>query len=259
MQQQYAAENGEGWPSRPVFNPSAQHHRACNINLLRRTPRICGRIAYSCVEGADLSRLPAQEPITSARQRRRPIGLDVSEPESVERLAPIGRLDAWRAWIGPPQGASAGLDCRPLPNPVRDRRNLLQSPTTAVQAPRPSRPVCWRVASVGRCVPELRPRLRHTLEDGVANAEAPSSSEGPTHRIFLFTRRSFASARIGMASEFCSGAKNRCVLRVGLDGGLAGDGCATQLGHKKTRPVLTGPAFFVSRLRGAPHIGSWAT
>ena len=95
-----------------------------------------------------------------------------------------GRLDAWRAWIGPPQGASTGWVRRLLPNPVRDRRNLLQSPTTAVQAPRPSRPVNWRVASVGSYLPEHRLRLRHTLEDGVANAEAPSSSEGPTRRIF---------------------------------------------------------------------------
>ena len=112
-----------------------------------------------------------------------------------------GRLDAWRAWIGPPQGASTGWVRRLLPNPVRDRRNLLQSPMTAVQAPRPSRPVSWRVASVGRYLPEHRLRLRHTLEDGVANAEAPSSSEGPTRRIFSFTRRSFASARFGMVSS----------------------------------------------------------
>ena len=170
----------------------------------------------------------------------------------------IGRLDAWRAWIGPPQGASAGLDCRPLPTPVRDRRNLLPSPTTAVQAPRPSRPVCWRVASVGRCVPELRPRLRHTLEDGVANAEAPSSSEGPTHRIFLFTRHSFASARIGMDSEFCSGAKNRCVLRVGRDGGLAGTGVRPNW-PQKNEAGPTGPAFDFCEVRRPYHIGSWAT
>ena len=95
-----------------------------------------------------------------------------------------GRLDAWRAWIGPPQGASTGWVRRLLPNPVRDRRNLLQSPTFAVQALRPSRPVPWRVAFVDHCVTESRSRLRHTLEDGVANAEAPSSSEGPTRRIF---------------------------------------------------------------------------
>ena len=112
-----------------------------------------------------------------------------------------GRLDAWRAWIGPPQGASAGRVRRLLPNPVRDRRNLLQSPTIAVQAPRPSRPASWRVAFVGRRIPERRSRLQHTLEDGVANAEAPSSSEGTTRRIFWFTRRSFASARIGMVSS----------------------------------------------------------
>ena len=43
--------------SQDGFYPSAQHHRACNINLLRRTPPVCGRIAYSVLEGADLSRL----------------------------------------------------------------------------------------------------------------------------------------------------------------------------------------------------------
>jgi hypothetical protein len=69
-----------------------------------------------------------------------------------------GRLDAWRAWIGPPQGASTGWVRRLLPNPVRDRRNLLQSPTFAVQALRPSRPASWRVAFVGRGVPERRSR-----------------------------------------------------------------------------------------------------
>ena len=180
------------------FYPSAQHHRACNINLLRRTPRVCGRIAYSHSRGGRPLAAPAQEPTTSARQRRRPIGLDVSEPELSNdwHLWPVGCV-AGMDRAAP--GASAGLDCRPLPNPVRDRRNLLQSPMTAVQAPRPSRPVSWRVASVGRYLPEHRLRLRHTLEDGVANAEAPSSSEGLTHRIFLFARRSPASARIGMA------------------------------------------------------------
>ena len=39
------------------FYPVLQLHRACNINLLRRTPPVCGRIAYSVLEGADLSRL----------------------------------------------------------------------------------------------------------------------------------------------------------------------------------------------------------
>jgi hypothetical protein len=150
------------------------------------------------VEGADLSRLLLRSRLR-VRVREGGRSALTSLSQNCQTTGTFGRLDAWRAWIGPPQGASAGLDCRPLPNPVRDRRNLLQSPMTAVQAPRPSRPVSWRVASVGRYLPEHRLRLRHTLEDGVANAEAPSSSEGLTHRIFLFTRRSPASARIGMA------------------------------------------------------------
>ena len=182
------------------FSAATQQHRACNINLLRRTPRVCGRIAYSGVEGADLSRLPLRSR-TRVRVREGGLLALTSLSQNWLTTGTFGRSDAWRAWIGPPQGASAGRVCRPLPNPVRDRRNLLQSPTTAVQPPRPSRPVCWRVATVGRCVSDLRPGLLHTLEDGVANAEAPSSSEGPTRRIFSFTRRSFASARIGMVSS----------------------------------------------------------
>ena len=39
------------------FYPALQLHRTCNINLLRRTPPVYGRIAYSVFEGADLSRL----------------------------------------------------------------------------------------------------------------------------------------------------------------------------------------------------------
>jgi hypothetical protein len=178
------------------FSAAMQQRRACNINLLRRTPRVCGRIAYCGCRGGRPLAASAQEPY---RVRVREGGLLALTSLSQNWLTTgtYGRLDAWRAWIGPPQGASAGRVCRPLPNPVRDRCNLLQSPTTAVQPPRPSRPVRWRVASVGRCVSDPRPGLRHTLEDGVANAEAPSSSEGPTRRIFSFTRRSFASARIG--------------------------------------------------------------
>jgi hypothetical protein len=180
------------------FCASVQHHRACNINLLRRTPRVCGRIAYSRRRGGRPLAAPLRSRLRVRVREGGRLAL-TSLSQNCRTTGTIGRLDAWRAWIGPPQGASTGLDCRPLPNPVRDRRNLLQSPTTAVQPLRPSRPVCWRVASVGRYVPEHRLRLRHTLEDGVANAEAPSSSEGPTHRIFLFARRSSASAGIGMA------------------------------------------------------------
>ena len=113
----------------------------------------------------------------------------------------IGQADAWRAWIGPPQGASVGSDYRPLPSPIRDRRNLPQLPTAATELPCPSRPASWCVAYAGRSVADYIPRLRHRLEDGVANAEAPSSYEGPTRRISSYPRCSFASARIGMVSD----------------------------------------------------------
>jgi hypothetical protein len=154
----------------------------------------------SIAEGADLSRLRLGSRLRVRVREGGRVAL-TSLSQNLRMTGTYGRLDAWRAWIGPPQGASDGRVCRPLPNPVRDRRNSLQSPTTAVHALRPSRPACWRVAFVGRCVPDVRLRLRHTLEDGVANAEAPSSSEGPTSRIFSFTRRSFASARIGIISS----------------------------------------------------------
>ena len=163
------------------------------------TPRICGRITYSLSLRGPTSRgsgSGADYECASETEGQKAL---YSLSQNCLTTGAIGRLDARRAWIGPPQGASAGSVSRPLPNPIRDRRNHLQSPTTAVHAPCQSRPACWRVASVGRCVPDSRLRLRHTLEDGVANAEAPSSSEGPTRRIFSFTRRSSASARIGMA------------------------------------------------------------
>jgi len=88
------------------FYPSVQHHRACNINLLRRTPRVCGRIAYSHRRGGRPLAAPAQEPTTSARQRRRPIGLDVSEPEL---------SNDWHLW---PVGCVAGMD-RAAPGSIR--------------------------------------------------------------------------------------------------------------------------------------------
>lgn len=157
------------------FSHSVQQHRACNINFGRRSPRIWERITYSLLLRGPTSRgsgSGADHECASEKEGQPPLN---SLSQDCLATGAIGRLDAWRAWIGPPQGASAGSVCRPLPNPVRDRRNLLQSPTTAVQSPRPSRPVRWRVAYVGSCVPGRWPRLRHTLEDGVANAEAPSS------------------------------------------------------------------------------------
>ena len=194
MKPQYAAESGRTTAFKTCFLAAAQQHRACNINLPGPTPRICGRITYSLSlrgptsrgsgSGADYecaSETEGQKALYSLSQNCLTTGV-------------IGRLDARRAWIGPPQGASTGFVCRPPPNPIRDRRNHLQSPTIAVQALRPSRRASWRVAYVGRSASDCRLRLRHRLEDGVANAEAPSSLEGPTHRIFLYARRSYASA-----------------------------------------------------------------
>ena len=51
------------------FSAAMQQRRACNINLLRRTPRVCGRIAYCGVEGADLSRLPLRSRIECASEK----------------------------------------------------------------------------------------------------------------------------------------------------------------------------------------------
>ena len=173
--------------------------RACNINLPRRTLGYAGESLTLDCEGADLLRLrlgaglecasekEGQPPLSSLSQNRRSTGA-------------IAQSDAWRAWMGPPQGASARSLYRPLPNPIRDRRNLPQSPTAVVRTPCPSWPVRWRVAHVGRSIADRQPRLRHSLEDGVENAEAPSSCEGPTRRIFSPARRSLASARTRMVS-----------------------------------------------------------
>lgn len=125
----------------------------------------------------------AQDAVECASEREGHLPL-LSLSQNCRTTGILGRMDAWRAWIGPPQGASDRSDHRPLPSPIRDRRNLPQSSTDAVQAPCPSWLACWRVASFGRLVADLRPRLRHILEDGVDNAEAPSLFEGPAHRIF---------------------------------------------------------------------------
>lgn len=188
---EYAAESGERWPQ-SGFSFASQPRRACNINLLRCTPRISTRIAYSVAEGADLSPLRSGGGRVRVREGGHLPLLSLSQDCRTTGI--LGRMDAWRAWIGPPQGASDRSDLRPLPSPIRDRRNLPQSSTFAVQTPCPSWPVCWRVASFGCLFADLAARLRHILEDGVANAEAPSLFEGPAHRIFSYSCRSPASA-----------------------------------------------------------------
>ncbi len=110
----------------------------------------------------------------------------------------FGRSNAWRARTGPPEGAFDGFTIRPPPNSVRDHRNHLQSQITVASEPDPPRSACRRVAVIRNSVWARRPRTRYTLEDGVANAEAPSSREGSIRRVFEFVRRSLAAARIGM-------------------------------------------------------------
>ena len=194
MKPQYAAESGRTTAFKTCFLAPAQQHRPCNINLRGPTPRICGRITYSLSLRGPTSRgsgSGADYECASETEGQKAL---YSLSQNCLTTGAIGRLDARRAWIGPPQGASTGFVRRPPPNPILDRRNLLQSPTSAVQTLRPSRRANWRVAYVGRSTSDRRFRLRHRLEDGVANAEAPSSREGPTHRIFLYACRSSAWA-----------------------------------------------------------------
>jgi len=112
----------------------------------------------------------------------------------------IGWSDARRARTGPPEGASDGLTFRPPPKPVRDHRIHLHPPFTIASDPNLPGSARWRVVVERYLVGACRLRARHTLEDGVANAEAPSSKEGPTRRVFGFVHRSLASARIGMVA-----------------------------------------------------------
>ena len=145
------------------------------------------------VRGRPLLELPALEPGFSARQRREgPKPLSLSQ--NYQATGAIGRSDAWRAWIGPPEGASDGCNCRPPTSPVLDHRIHLRPPISIVSEPGLPRPARRRVMAMTGA---SRSRMRHTLEDGVANAEAPSSIEGSLRRIFKFVRRVLASARTG--------------------------------------------------------------
>jgi hypothetical protein len=145
------------------------------------------------VRGRPLLRLRALEPEFSARQRReglKPLSLS----QDLQTTGTLGRLGAWRAWIGPPEGASDGYHYRLPTSPVRDHRIHQRPPISIVSEPGLPRPARQRVmAMTGAC----RSWMRDTLEDGVANAEAPSSIEGSLRRIFKFVRRVLASARTG--------------------------------------------------------------
>ncbi len=198
-----------------------KHHRACNINSpCSALVSAVESLTLFC-EGADLSRLhpwSRTELCVGRRVRVREGGqLPLDSPCKNSRMTDaISRLDAWRAWTGPPQGASAGFVCRPPPSPVHDRRKPLHSPMTATQASRPPRAARRRVVRIGfvsGCTAS-----RHLLEDGVENAEAPSSYEGPTHRIFSFSRCILASASNGMALDTALAPKTDAASKYDLTG-----------------------------------------
>ncbi len=137
--------------------------------------------------------------LSSARQREKEGVTPLSSlSQDDQETGVFGRSNAWRARTGPPEGAFDGFTIRPSPSSVRDHRNHLQSPITVASEPDPPRAACWRVVVIRSSVWARRPWARDTLEDGVANAEAPSSREGFIRRVFEFERRSLASARIGM-------------------------------------------------------------
>jgi hypothetical protein len=134
--------------------------------------------------------------LESARQRREGAS-PLSLSQDLKTTGAIGRSNARRAWTGPPEGPFDRFYPRPPPAPVRDRRTHLYPPFTTASAPSLPGSACWRIV-VGRNSVRARRCLRHLLEDGVANAEAPSSNEGLIRRVFEFAR-SLASARIGLA------------------------------------------------------------
>ena len=136
---------------------------------------------------------------SSARQRREgPKPLSLSQ--DYQATGALSRSDAWRTRIGPPEGASDGCHCRPPASPVRDLRIHLRPPIAIVSElglPRPARQRVMAINHYGAS----RSRMRHTLEDGVANAEAPSSQEGSFRRLFEFERRVLGSARNGTEGD----------------------------------------------------------
>jgi len=160
--------------------------------------RNCGRIAYSHArEGVGPAQAPALAPefTSSARQRREgPKPLSLSQ--DYQATGTLSRSGAWRTWIGPPEGASDGCQSRPPTSPVRDLRIRLRPPIAIVSELGLPRPVRQRVMAINH-YGASRGRMRHTLEDGVANAEAPSSQEGSLRGLFEFERRVPASARNG--------------------------------------------------------------
>jgi hypothetical protein len=112
------------------------------------------------------------------------------------------RSDARRVRTGPPQGAFDRLNFRPAPALVRDHRTHLHPLFTNASDTNLPGSARWRVLVERTSVRVRRVWVRHMLEDGVANAEAPSSNEGLLRRVFEFVRRSLASAGTGLAVCF---------------------------------------------------------
>ncbi len=200
--------------------PAARRAGDATKKFLRPASRNCGRIAYSCArEGGRPPGLRALEPgfASGARQRREgPKPLSLSQDFQV--TGTFGRSGAWRAWIGPPEGAFDGSDYRPPTSPVRDHRIHPRSPISIASEPGLPRPARGRVMAMTNSWGACGNRLRHTLEDGVANAEAPSSQEGSLRRIFEFVRRINASARTGTEGNPALAPKTNASSVYGLMG-----------------------------------------
>jgi hypothetical protein len=181
--------------------------------------RNCGRIAYSCArEEVGPAQAPALVPefTSSARQRReglKPLSLS----QDYQATGAFSQSDARRTWIGPPEGASDGCHGRPPTSPVRDLRIRLRPPIAIVSELGPPRLARRRVMAINR-QGASRSWMRYTLEDGVANAEAPSSQEGSLRRLFEFERRVPAPARNGTEGNPALAPKTNASSVYGLMG-----------------------------------------
>ncbi len=160
------------------------------------------RLLCSC-EGANPRRLVLAFRGLGRRVRESENGgrkaLVVSEPERhqdwqfwlVERVA-----DTDRAARGSVRRACNAVPAEPYPRSLHPTVFSAHYVTRAVAAP--------ASATVRRfergCGPADRLGMRHTLEDGVANAEASSSRKVPQCRVYEFSRRTIASARSAMVT-----------------------------------------------------------
>ena len=187
----------------------------CNNNFTgRHLETVDESLTLRRVRGRPPLRLRALEPGLSARQRRggpKPLSLS----QNYQATGTLGRSGAWRAWTGPPEGASDGYHYRPPTSPVRDHRIHQLPPISIASEPGLPRPARRRVVAMTGA---RWARMRHTLEDGVANAEAPSSKEGSLRRIFKFVHRVSASARTGTEGNSALAPKTDASSVYGLTG-----------------------------------------